>query len=133
MSHATTYNNRCGTKNSDRWANEAIFLIRGANVLNVGEHPRLHTELHGASNDSCDNLTKKHRAMWNLHVVAKLEIARKLNGLGRGNMTPCFEYHHRNWAAREGISDDQLRNDVQPNLLGRNGLNHANRDGTNER
>ncbi len=46
--------------------------------------------------------------MWDLHVVAKLEVARELKCLTHGNISPCFEHHHRNWAAGEGVSNNQL-------------------------
>lgn len=123
-----TYDNRCGTKHGGRRANKAIFLIGRAQVFNVGEHPRLHTELHRAGNDSGDDLTEEHRARCNLHVVAELKVTRELKRLHHGDITPCLEHHHRNRTARKGISDDQLRDDVEPNLLVRDGLNHTDGD-----
>jgi len=108
-------------------------LIRRAEALNIGEHPRLHAELHGASNDGSDDLTEEHRAMRDLHVVGQLEITRKLQRLRHRNITPCLEHHHRDRTARKGVSDDQLRDDIEPHLLIRNGLDHTNRDGIQER
>lgn len=128
-----TYNNGCGTEHGGRWANKAVFLTWGAEVLNVGEHPGLHTELHSASNDSGDNLAEEHRTMCDLHVMAELEVARELKRLHHSNITPCLEHHHRNRAARKGVADDQFRDDVEPNLLVRNGLDHTDRDSIHER
>ena len=128
-----TYNNGCGTEDGGRWANEAVFLLWAAEVLDVGEHPRLHAELHGASNNSSDNLAEEHRAMCELHVMAELKVARKLKRLHHGNIAPCLEQHHRNRAAGKGVADDQLRDDVESDLLVRNGLDHTNRDGIHER
>jgi hypothetical protein len=93
----------------------------------------LHAELHGASNDGSGDLTEEHRAMRDLHVVGQLEIARKLQRLRHGNIAPCLEHHHRNRTARKGVSDDQLRDDIEPNLLVRNRLDHTDRDGVHER
>ena len=55
------------------WTDEAIFLISVTNALNIREHPCLHAKLCGASHNSGNNLTEEHWAMWNLHVVSKLE------------------------------------------------------------
>src|ERR1700679_1034477 len=109
-----TYNNGCVTEHGGIWANEAIFLIGIAKALNIGEHPCLHTKLHGASNNGGDNLTEEHRAMCDLHVVSKFQVAHEHNRLCHTNITPCLEQHHRNRAARKGISDDQFHDDVQP-------------------
>ena len=46
-----TYNNRFVTEHGDAWASEAIFLIGVAKALNIGEHPCLHTKLHGTCNN----------------------------------------------------------------------------------
>jgi hypothetical protein len=94
------------------WANEAIFLISIAKALDLGKHPRLHTKLHSASNDGGNDLTEEHWAMWDLHVVGKLQVDNERNRLCHGNITPCLEQHHRNRAARKGVSNNQLRNDV---------------------
>ena len=92
----------------------------------------MHAELHGASNDGGDNLTEEHRAMWDLHVVGKLQVAHEHNRLFHGIMTPCLKQHHRNRAARKGVTNNQLRDDVQPNLLGRSGRDHTQRESTHE-
>jgi hypothetical protein len=44
-------NDRRGAKCIGVRANEVVWLIRGADIFNVREHPCLHTELHGARND----------------------------------------------------------------------------------
>ena len=58
--------------------------------------------------------------------MAEFEVASKLKRLCHGDIAPCLEQHHRNRAAREGVSNNQLCDDVQPNLLVRYGLDHAN-------
>lgn len=93
----------------------------------------MHAELYSASNDGSGDLTEEHWPMRDLHVVAQLEIAREIQRLRHGNIAPCLEQHHRNRAARKGVSDDQFRDDVEPNLLVCNGLDHTNRDGIHDR
>jgi len=44
--------------------------------------------------------------------MAELEIAGKLKRLRHGDIAPRLEQHHRNRAAGEGVSDDQLCDDV---------------------
>ena len=65
--------------------------------------------------------------------MAELEVARELKRLHHSNIAPGLEQHHRNRATGKGVADDQLRDDVQPDLLVRNGLDHTNRDGIHER
>jgi hypothetical protein len=107
-------------------------LIGIAKALNIGEHPCLDAKLHGTSNNGGDNLTEEHRAICDLHVVGQLEIARKLQSPLHGIITPCLEQHHRNWAARKSVSDDQLRDDVQLRLLVRSGADHTQRESIHE-
>ena len=115
------------------WASEAIYLISIAKALNIGEHPCLHTELHGRSNNCGDDLAEEHRAMWDLHVVGKLQVHHEDNRLIHRNITPCLEQHQRNWAARKGVSDDQFRDEVQPYYLASSGRDRTERDGIRER
>src|SRR5712671_4049107 len=99
--HHETYDNRRSAKYGGRRASEAVLLIGGAKVLNVGEHPPLHTELHSASDDCCDDLTEEHRAMRDLHVVAEFKVVCEIECLDHGNIAPCLEHHHGNRAARK--------------------------------
>jgi hypothetical protein len=109
------------------WADEAIFSISIAKALNIREHLCLHAKLHGTSNNGGDNLTEEHWAMCDLHIVGKLEVFHEHNCLLHGNITPYFEQHHRNQAARaqEGGIDDQLCNDVQRKIQARSGRDHT--------
>lgn len=43
-------------------ADEAVGLVGGAHVLDVGEHPGLHAELDGAGDDGRDDLAPEHGA-----------------------------------------------------------------------
>ena len=64
--------------------------------------------------------------------MSKLEVAGELKRLCHGDVTPGLEQHHRNWPAREDVSNNQLRDDVKPNLLVGDGLDHADGNGVNE-
>jgi hypothetical protein len=99
-----------------------------AKVLNVGEHPCLHAELYSASNNHRDNLTEEHRPRWDLHVVAKLQVAGESKSPIHGIITACLEHHHRNRTARKGVSNNQLGDHVKPNLPVRGGYHDTNRD-----
>jgi len=44
--------------------------------------------------------------------MAEFEVAGKLKRLRHGDIAPRLEQHHRNRAAREGVSNDQLCDDV---------------------
>jgi len=61
--------------------------------------------------------------------MAEFEVRSELQRLGHGNVTPGLEHHHSDWASGEGISDDQFSNNIEPDLLISDGLNHA--DGNN--
>lgn len=55
------------------------------------------------------------------------------NTLCHGNVSPGLEHHHRYGSSGEGVTDDQLGDDVEANLLIGDGLNHTNRDDIGER
>jgi len=52
--------------------------------------------------------------------------------LSHGNVTPSLEHHHRDRASRKAVSNDQLSNDVETDLLIRDSLNHSNRNNIEE-
>ncbi len=106
----------------------AILLIGSAEALNIGEQPLLYAKLHGASNYCSNDLTEKRRVVRDLYVVGELQVARDFKCLNHGLMTPCLEQHHRNWVVRNCVSDDQLRDDVEPSFQVRNGLDYTNRN-----
>ena len=68
-----TYNYGRGTEHHGMRADEVVVLMRAAEVLDVREHPRLHPELHGARNNSSNDLAEEHRAVWDLHVVTEFQ------------------------------------------------------------
>ena len=93
-----------------------------AKVLDVVDHPYLYAELYSATNDSCNDLTPEQWVMWDLHIMPKLEATCQLKRLNHGIIAPGLEQHHSKWATREGVSNNQLRDDVKRNLHVRSGL-----------
>lgn len=117
-----------GAKHLRRGAAEPVALARAAHILDVRKHPRLHTELRGAREDARDDLAPEHCPRRHLHVVAQLEVRCELKRLGHRDVAPCFEKHHRDGTAGEHVPNDEFRDNVQPNLLIRDGLDHAHGD-----
>ena len=68
-----TYKSRCGAEHSRVRASEVVFLMRTANVFDMGEHPCLNTKLHSASNDGSEDLAEEHRIVRDLHVMTKFK------------------------------------------------------------
>lgn len=106
--------------------------MRVTDVLDVREHPRLHTELHGTGNDGRDDLSPEHGTWRHLHVVAKLEVRRELESLEHRNVAPGLKHHHCNRTSRERVADDELSDDIETDLLVGDSLDHADRDNENE-
>ena len=51
-----------GAEDLRRRADEAVFLVWAANIVDVGEHPCLYAELDCAGDDSRDDLAEEHGA-----------------------------------------------------------------------
>lgn len=64
--------------------------------------------------------------------MPKLEVTRELKCLNHCDVTPSLEHHHCDRLSGQCITDNQLGNDIEADLLIRDGLNHANGDGVNE-
>jgi hypothetical protein len=127
------YNDGLGTKHGGRRANEAVWLGMATHILNVREHPCLHAELHSSGYDGRNDLADKHRTVRDLHVMTKFEATNELQRLKHSDVTPRLEHHHPKWVTRQNISNDELRDDVKPNLVVCDSLNHSNRDNVHER
>ena len=104
-----------------------------AHPVNIGEHPRLDSEVDCSCKRSADDLGPEHRAGRNLHVVPELEVRRECQCLRHGDITPSLEHHHGDGTARQTVANDELGDDVEADLLVGNGLNHANGDDIDER
>jgi hypothetical protein len=107
-----TDNDGCGAECYGFRADEVVFLIRAAQILNMREHPCLHTKLHGARNDGTNDQAEEHRTVWDLHVMADFQETGEIQRLIHGVETPSLEHHHRNWAVRQGISNDEFRDNI---------------------
>jgi len=114
-------------------AGELVLLRVGAHTLNVAEHPGLNGELDSTSEGGADDLTEEHGTGRDLHIVTELEVRRKGESLSHSNVSPGLEHHHRDRTTRESVPDDELGDDVQPDLLVRDSLNHADGDHIEER
>ena len=120
-----TPNNAGSAEYLRRWANETVLLGGIADFRNITEHPCLYPKLNGTSDDGGNDLGPKHRLWRNLHVVTELEIRREGEGLSHSDVTPRLEHHHGDRAAGEAITNDELGDNVQTNLLVGDGLDHA--------
>ena len=68
----------------------------------------------------------------NLHVMTQFEVRTEGESLGHGDVTPGLEHHHSDGLAGEQVTDDQLSDDVQTDLLVSDGLDDTNGDGVEE-
>ena len=64
--------------------------------------------------------------------MSELKVRSERQSLSHGDITPSLEHHHRDGSSGETITNDELGNDVESNLLIRNSLNHANRNEVHE-
>lgn len=121
-----------GTEHGGRQANESVILVARAHIFDVGEHPRLDTELSGQSDDGGNNLSPEHGTWGDLHVVTKLEVRSEGKTLSHGDISPSLEHHHGDGATGKGVTNDELSNDVKTDLLIGDGLDHADGDDVDE-
>lgn len=89
-----------------------VGLIRRAHPLDVGEHPRLNSELNSACKGSGDDLTPEHGARRDLHVMSELHVRSEGQRLGHRDVTVGLEQHHGLVAERSVISTTQSYADV---------------------
>ena len=64
--------------------------------------------------------------------MAKLKVRSERKSLCHSNVAPGLEHHHSDGLAGEQVTDDQLGDDVQTDLLVSDGLNDTNGDGVEE-
>ena len=64
--------------------------------------------------------------------MTQLEVGSKLQSLRHRDVTPGLEHHHGNGTTRKRVTDDELGNDVQADLLVGDSLDNANGDGVHE-
>ena len=105
-----------------------VLLVWTAHVRYVGEHPRLHAKLDRPRDDRAHDLRPEHRPRRDLHVMPELEVGRERERLRHRDVPPRFEHHHRDRSSGEHVPDDEFRDDIQPDLLIRDGLDHPNRN-----
>ena len=128
-----TPDDRGGTEHGRARAGKVVLLVVRAHIINISEHPALHAELDRAGKGGRDDLTPEHGARGHLHVVAELEVGGEGERLRHGDVAPGLEHHHGDGAAGERVADDELRDDVQADLLVRDRLDDADGDDVEER
>lgn len=115
-----------GPKHLCARTDKPVLLARLAHILDIREHPCLYAELNRARHHRRDRLRAEHRPRRDLHVVAQLEVRGELERLRHSDVPPSLEEHHGNWTARKRVPDNKFRDDVQPDLLVGDSLDHAN-------
>jgi len=106
-------------------AAEAVLLLGRADIRDIHEHPVLNEGAKDGGDDSSDDLDREHGARGNLHVVAKLEVTSKTNGLGGRDESDGLEEHVGDGSSREHVSSDEFMEDLGWDLLVRDGLQHG--------
>jgi len=74
-------------------AGEVVRGFRCADPSDGTEGPLHDTKLDEAGPDGGDELGPEHGALRDVHVVAELEVAAKVEGLGHDNVAVGFEHH----------------------------------------
>ena len=110
-------------------AAESILLIRCTDVDYVCKHPVLYCGYDDAADYSSDDLDCEHGTRWDLHVMTKLQIARKTNSLVSTDISDCLEDDVGNRAARKYIASDEFGHDLERYFLVGDGLQHGKGDG----
>ena len=59
--------------------------------------------------------------------MPKLEVRCEQQSLRHGNVAPRLEHHHCNRSSRKSITNYEFSNNVEANLLVRDGLDDTNR------
>ena len=106
--------------------------MRHADVVNVAEHPRLDAELDSAGDSGGDDLAPEHGSRRDLHVVAELEVGRERQRLRHRDVAPRLEHHHCDRSSGKRITDDQLCDHVQADLLVGDRLDYTDGNGVDE-
>lgn len=104
--------------------NDGLVSIGSPTCPHVGEHSRLHAELHRSRDDARDDLPPEHGARRDLHVVSRLEVRGELQRLRHADVPLRLERRHRDRLSGESVAD-KLRDHVQVGLLVRGRLYRA--------
>ena len=105
---------------------------RVADTVNVVKDPGLHEDLNDSGDSGGGTLAPEHEPRGNLHVVTDLHVVDERHALRHGDVSVRLEDHHGNGLAGNSETDDQFRDDVETDLLVRDGLDHADGQGQND-
>ena len=110
-------------------ADESVLLVRCADVRDVREHPVLYGGYNDGANCSRNDLNGKHSAWWDLHVMTKLQVTRKSNGLVCASICNHLENGIGNRATRKHVASNEFVHYLKGYSLVGDGLEHGKWEG----
>lgn len=120
----------------DRGVVEGLDVVAGkevgrfsrADALDAAQRPLHGSQLAEARPHCCHKLSREHRSLRHVHVVAELEVLAEVQRLCHGDVSHRLEHHHGDRVSRLQVSDDELREYIQTQLNIGHGLDHADGD-----
>ena len=103
--------------------------MRCTDVLNVFKHPILNKNGPDERNNRTNNLNGKHNAGRNLHVMSKLQVSSKVDGLSSCNYYNCLEDGIGNRMSWKHITSNQFTHHPCGKYLIGYGCKHRKWDG----
>lgn len=89
-------------------AGKVAGSCRSANAFDGAKCPLHRSELTETRPDGCNGLRGEQRALWNVHVVAELQVLTEVQCLSHDNVAKRLEHHHGDGVAGLKITDDEL-------------------------
>lgn len=86
-----TPNDRSSEENTTSRTSEVVSLLRGAHILDADQRKVEDNDLHETSNCRSNYLRHEHGPGGDLHVVTKLEVRDKTQGLRHGDVPKCLK------------------------------------------
>jgi len=83
----------------------------------MGESPALNANNNEAGDDGGDGLSHEHDSGRDLHIVAKFQVAREVEGLSRDDGAINLEDHNGNGPSGNDVTGNELGEDVESQLL----------------
>ena len=103
--------------------------MRMTKVDDVCKHPFLSEDADDAADKGCYDLDEEHDPRWDFHVVSEFEVTGETDGLGGADVGDGFEDHVGDGTTGEHVTRDHLVENVERDLLVRDGLDHGQGDG----
>ena len=64
--------------------------------------------------------------------MSELKVGSERQCLRHGDVAPSLEHHHCDWPSGQSVTNNQLRDDVESDLLVGDSLDHADRNDVHE-